>query len=327
MDIDGKTVFVTGGTGSFGTQFLEHVLRDYSPRQVVVYSRDELKQYEQNVAFADCRLHYVIGDVRDRGRLTTCMAGSDIVVHAAALKQVVAAENNPSECILTNINGVQNVIEAALANGVSRVVALSTDKAVNPVNLYGATKLCGDKLIINANRRSGKTLFAVVRYGNVIGSRGSVIPYFRSLQPTGKLPITDPRMTRFWITLAEGVRFVSRCIRIMQGAEVFVAKIPSMRIVDLASAIAPECEHEFIGIREGEKLNEIMIPADESHNTLEFEDFYLILPAGEAGAQSNRTYEGSGGTPVAEGFRYTSDTNPRWVRAAELAGLIPREAE
>lgn len=328
MNLNGKSILVTGGTGSFGTQFIRHLLENLNPARIIVYSRDELKQFEQEMMFNDSRLVYVIGDVRDKARLTEAMNGVDVVVHAAAMKQVMAAERNPTECIRTNVDGAENVIEAALANGVSRVVALSTDKAVNPVNLYGATKLCSDKLFVNANRRSSTTRFSVVRYGNVVGSRGSVVPYFRKLRPTGRLPITDVRMTRFWITLEEGARFVARCLTMMSGAEVFVARIPSMRIVDLAAAIAPECKHEIIGIRPGEKLHEIMIPEDEARRTIEFDDYYVILPDfGGTVDASSYTYEGRPARAVPEGFRYASEANDQWVSGADLARLIPDSVE
>ena len=328
MDINGKAILVTGGTGSFGNKFIEHLLADFSIKRIVIYSRDELKQFEQASLFDDSRLDYVIGDVRDRERLTTAMNGVDLVVHAAAMKQVVASERNPSECIRTNVGGAENVIEAALANRIERVVALSTDKAVNPINLYGATKLCSDKLFINANRRSADTRFSVVRYGNVIGSRGSVVPFFRARRVSGRLPITDERMTRFWISLHEGVRFVSRCMSIMHGGEVFISKIPSMRIVDLASAIAPECEQVVIGIRPGEKLHEIMVPVDEARRTREFGSFFVIAPDEGAGESIDPvSYNGELGTPVPEDFEYSSHTNPHWVSVDELRRLVPEQPE
>lgn len=328
MDISGQTIFVTGGTGSFGNKFVRHLLDDFKPRRIVIYSRDELKQFEQQAAFDDPRLEYVLGDVRDRERLTTAMHGADLVVHAAAMKQVVASERNPSECIRTNVGGAENVIEAAIANRVARVVALSTDKAVNPINLYGATKLCSDKLFINANRRSPGTLFSVVRYGNVIGSRGSVVPFFRARRASGTLPITDVRMTRFWISLHEGVRFVSRCLRIMQGGEVFISKIPSMRITDLATAIAPECKQVVTGIRPGEKLHEIMVPVDEARRTREFAKFYVIVAEhGLATPADPVVYDGETGKPVAEDFEYSSHTNPEWVTVEELRNLVPESPE
>jgi UDP-N-acetylglucosamine 4,6-dehydratase/5-epimerase len=328
MDINGKTILVTGGTGSFGNKFIEHLLADFSIKCIVIYSRDELKQFEQAALFNDPRLNYIIGDVRDRERLTTAMNGVDLVVHAAAMKQVVASERNPSECIRTNVGGAENVIEAALANRIERVVALSTDKAVNPINLYGATKLCSDKLFINANRRSPTTQFSVVRYGNVIGSRGSVVPFFRTRRVSGKLPITDERMTRFWISLHEGVRFVSRCMSIMRGGEVFISKIPSMKIVDLATAIAPECEQVIIGIRPGEKLHEVMVPVDEARRTLEFAKFFVIAPDEGSGAVLEEvSYDGELGARVAEDFEYSSHTNKNWVSVEELRQIVPEQPE
>jgi UDP-N-acetylglucosamine 4,6-dehydratase len=328
MNLNQKTILVTGGTGSFGSKFIEHLLADFSMKSVVIYSRDELKQFEQAAQFDDPRLKYIIGDVRDRERLTTAMNNVDLVVHAAAMKQVVASERNPSECIRTNVGGAENVIEAALANKVERVVALSTDKAVNPINLYGATKLCSDKLFINANRRAASTRFSVVRYGNVIGSRGSVVPFFRAKRASGKLPITDVRMTRFWISLHEGVRFVSRCMAVMHGGEVFISKIPSMKIVDLATAIAPECAQVVIGIRPGEKLHEIMVPVDEARRTLEFKKFFVIAPDEGAHATSESlAYDGEFGVGVEEDFEYSSHTNPQWVTVDELRRLVPDEPE
>lgn len=328
MDLNGKSILITGGTGSFGGKFIEHLLDDFSMKRIVIYSRDELKQFEQASAFNDPRLDYVIGDVRDRERLTTAMNGVDVVVHAAAMKQVVASERNPSECIRTNVGGAENIIEAALANRVEQVVALSTDKAVNPINLYGATKLCSDKLIVNANRRSPATHFSVVRYGNVIGSRGSVVPFFRAKRATGKLPITDVRMTRFWISLHQGARFVSRCLSIMRGGEVFITKIPSMRIVDLATAIAPECEQVVTGIRPGEKLHEIMVPMDEARRTREFKEFFVIAPDdGSSASIDQAQYGGETGRTVPEDFEYSSQTNPHWVTVGELRKLVPDQPE
>lgn len=328
MDISGQTIFVTGGTGSFGNKFVRHMLDDFKPKRIVIYSRDELKQFEQQAAFDDPRLDYVLGDVRDKERLTTAMHGADLVVHAAAMKQVVASERNPSECIRTNVGGAENVIEAAIANRVARVVALSTDKAVNPINLYGATKLCSDKLFINANRRSRDTLFSVVRYGNVIGSRGSVVPFFRARRATGVLPITDVRMTRFWISLHEGVRFVSHCLTIMHGGEVFISKIPSMRITDLATAIAPECEQVVTGIRPGEKLHEIMVPVDEARRTREFAKYYVIVAEPDLATPIDPVvYDGETGKSVPEDFEYSSHTNPQWVTVDELRNLVPESPE
>jgi len=285
MDWSDKVVLVTGGTGSFGHKFTEKLLREHKPKKLIIFSRDELKQYEMQQRFADLDsklLRYFIGDVRDPERLMTAMRGVDYVVHAAALKQVPAAEYNPMECIKTNVHGAENVINAAIANEVKKVIALSTDKAANPINLYGATKLCSDKLFVAANNIAGghETRFAVVRYGNVVGSRGSVVPFFEKLLAEGaeELPITDPRMTRFWITLDAGVEFVFQNFERMHGGEIFVPKIPSVRITDLTEAMAPGKPTRIIGIRPGEKLHEIMCPRDDSHLTVEFEDHFVIRP-------------------------------------------------
>ena len=318
--IDGAAVLVTGGTGSFGKRFIQAILREASPRKVVVLSRDELKQYEMRQLFPDePRLRFFIGDVRDAGRLHRAFYGIDVVVHAAALKQVPAAEYNPFEAVKTNIHGAQNVIDAAIEQGVARVIALSTDKACSPVNLYGATKLVSDKLFISGNAYAGgtKTRFAVVRYGNVVGSRGSVIPFFRKLAASGVLPITDERMTRFWITLDQGVRFVLDSLERMHGGELFVPKIPSMRIMDLAAAMAPEARLETVGIRPGEKLHEEMISASDARSTLDMGDHYVIQPELEWWPR-----EALDGTPVPEGFRYASDTNTRWLSPDELRAMI-----
>src|SRR6266540_5387060 len=281
--LDGLSVLVTGGTGSFGKRFTQRVLEKFKPARLAIYSRDELKQFQMRQEFPIDRhpnLRFFIGDVRDRDRLYRAFDGVDIVVHAAALKQVPAAEYNPIEAVKTNVLGAANVIDAAIDRGVSRVVALSTDKAASPINLYGATKLCSDKLFVAANSYSGKheTRFSVVRYGNVVGSRGSVIPFFLNKRRTGKLPITDPRMTRFWITLDQGVEFVLRCLERMHGGEIFVPKIPSMKLTDLANVIGPECELEVIGKRPGEKTHELMVGEDDAQNTLEYDDYYAILP-------------------------------------------------
>lgn len=277
-----KSILITGGTGSFGRKYTQTILERYQPRRLVIYSRDELKQFEMQQVFDSPALRYFIGDVRDQERLKQAMNGIDYVIHAAALKQVPAAEYNPMECIKTNIHGAENVIKAALQNNVEKVIALSTDKAANPINLYGATKLASDKLFVAANNIAGRhrTRFAVVRYGNVVGSRGSVVPFFKKLIAEGAdaLPITDERMTRFWITLQQGVDFVLKNFQRMYGGEIFVPKIPSMRITDLASAMAPDMPAKIIGIRPGEKLHEIMCPADDSHLTLEFHDHYVLQP-------------------------------------------------
>jgi UDP-N-acetylglucosamine 4,6-dehydratase len=321
---NGKSILITGGTGSFGKHFIKTLLERYSPHRVVVYSRDELKQFEMQNLFDDGCMRYFIGDVRDASRLAVAMTEIDYVVHAAALKQVPAAEYNPMECIKTNVMGAQNVIDAALYNNVKGVVALSTDKAANPINLYGATKLCSDKLFMAANNMAGKkdTRFSVVRYGNVAGSRGSVIPYFKKLIFAGakELPITDERMTRFWITLSQGVDFVIKSFARMKGGELFVPKIPSARVTDIARALAPELPFRVIGIRPGEKLHEVMCPADDSHRTLEFENHYVIEPT--ASMRENIDYsrdsEGNIGVPVEPGFEYNSGTNPCFMTIGEI---------
>ncbi|MBL8490387.1 MAG: UDP-N-acetylglucosamine 4,6-dehydratase (inverting), partial [Rhodocyclaceae bacterium] len=277
----GRSILVTGATGSFGKRFIRTVLAEHDPRRLIVFSRDELKQFEMQQSYSDPRLRFVLGDVRDPDRLYHALDGVDTVIHAAAMKQVPASEHNPMEAIRTNVIGAANVISACLDKGVERVIALSTDKAANPANLYGATKLCSDKLFVAANAlvEPRRTRFSVVRYGNVIGSRGSVIPFFMNRRPSGVLPITDPRMTRFWITLAQGVEFVVGCLERMQGGEVFVPKIPSMNIMDVAAVVAPECRTEIIGIRPGEKLHEVMITADDAWITAEYEDRFVIQPA------------------------------------------------
>jgi UDP-N-acetylglucosamine 4,6-dehydratase len=316
-----RSVLVTGGTGSFGKKFAEIMLRDFHPKKLIVFSRDELKQHEMRVnGFDHESLRYFIGDVRDRDRLRRAMNGVDIVVHAAALKQVPACEYNPIEAISTNINGAKNVVDAALDAGVHKVLALSTDKAVNPINLYGATKLVAEKLFVQANAYSGTgpTRFSCVRYGNVAGSRGSVIPLFLGQRRNGKLTVTDPQMTRFWITLDQGVCFVIRCIESMHGGEVFVPKIPSMKVADLAEAVAPGREIELIGIRPGEKLHEVLISEDEVRNTVEVNDMYVIRPTHPWWQVENWTE----GKPLLDGFRYTSNTNPEWLTVRELRGLI-----
>lgn len=323
--LNGRSILVTGATGSFGKTFIRMILDRYKPKRVVVYSRDELKQFEMEQDIHHPSLRYFIGDVRDERRIERALSGIDTVIHAAALKQVPAAEYNPIECIKTNIIGAENIINASINCGVERVIALSTDKAVNPMNLYGATKLCSDKLFVAANNLSGSDgpRFSVVRYGNVIGSRGSVIPFFKKLRPTGKLPITDPRMTRFWLTVEEGADFVDNCLKIMKGGETFIPKIPSMRIPDIATAIGPECEQEIIGIRPGEKLHEVMVPADEARNTLEYKNYYIIHPAFHMwGDSENFSYEGEAGKQVAEDFEYASNTNTQWVSAEDLRKII-----
>lgn len=319
-----KSILITGGTGSFGKQCVKTILQRYKPKRLIVFSRDELKQFEMQQDINDPAMRYFIGDVRDVDRLIQAMREVDYVIHAAALKQVPAAEYNPMECIKTNIYGAENVIRAAIESEVVKVIALSTDKAVNPINLYGATKLASDKLFVAANNIAGgrRTRFSVVRYGNVVGSRGSVIPFFKGLVAKGakELPVTDPRMTRFWLTLQDGVDFVLRNFERMQGGEVFVPKIPSMRILDLAESLAPGMPVKTVGIRPGEKLHELMVPADNSHHTLEFPDHYVIKPAISFMAPVN--YEtnllGEKGVPVMEGFEYNSGTNPDFLTVTEL---------
>lgn len=319
--LNGKTLLITGGTGSFGRKLSEIVLKEYDPRKLIILSRDELKQYEMAKSVKDSRIRFFLGDVRDKERLARAFHGVDVVVHAAALKQVPAAEYNPFEFIKTNILGGENVINAAIDAGVQRVVALSTDKACNPINLYGATKLCSDKLFVSANSYAGglKTRFSVVRYGNVIGSRGSVIPLFKELRATGKIPITDPRMTRFWISLEQGVRFVLASLDRMVGGELFVPKLPSMNIMDLAAAVAPECETEVVGIRPGEKLHEYMISEEDSRNALEFDHYYVVKPT--LPWWDSKSMGTIGGKNVAEGFSYCSATNDRWLGVEELKRL------
>ena len=324
-----KTILITGGTGSFGKSFIRRILALHNPRKVIVFSRDELKQFEMaQEFFGEDRLRYFIGDVRDGERLKMAFRGVDFVVHAAALKQVPAAEYNPMECIKTNIHGAENVINAALAAGVEKIVALSTDKAANPINLYGATKLASDKLFVAANNITGgvSTRFSVVRYGNVVGSRGSVVPFFRALVANGKteLPITDERMTRFWITLEQGVDFVLKAFERMHGGEIFVPKIPSARIPDLAAAIAPELPQQHVGIRPGEKLHEVMCPRDDSHLTLEFENHFVLTPA--ITFVEHPDYKSSAlgekGAPVSDGFEYNSGNNPHFLSIAEIQELL-----
>jgi UDP-N-acetylglucosamine 4,6-dehydratase len=315
-----KSVLITGGTGSFGKKFAEVLLRDHNPKKLIIFSRDELKQHEMQMAYDDPRLRYFIGDVRDRERLHRAMQGVDLVVHAAALKQVPACEYNPFEAVKTNILGASNIIDVAIDAGVQKVMAISTDKAVNPINLYGATKLVAEKLFVQGNAYSGAggTCFSCVRYGNVIGSRGSVIPVFQQQRVNGKITITDERMTRFWITLEQGVQFVIHCIGLMQGGEVYVPKIPSMRIVDLAEVVAPGCEREALGVRPGEKLHEVLVSRDESRYTLEFEDMYLIQPVHPWW----RVQEFPEARPMEDGTKFGSDTNVWWLSQGELRQMI-----
>lgn len=319
-----STILITGGTGSFGKKCTEFILKRYKPKKLIIFSRDELKQFEMSQMFSDREypcIRYFIGDVRDKERMHRAFHGVDCVIHAAALKQVPAAEYNPFEAVKTNILGAENIINVAIDQGVKKVIALSTDKAANPVNLYGATKLCSDKLFIAGNSYGGDagTIFSVVRYGNVVGSRGSVIPFFLKQRESGVITITDPRMTRFWITLEQGVQFVLNCLGRMVGGELFVPKLPSMNIMDLAKAIAPKCKTKIVGIRPGEKLHEVMIPKDDARNTLEFGDYYLIQPQFRF---FERRFKNSKGKPVPEDFEYNSETNIQWLTVAELKEII-----
>lgn len=325
MNLNDKVVLVTGGTGSFGQRFIRYTLDHYQPKKVIVFSRDELKQYEmalQMPSGPSSPLRYFIGDVRDRDRMYRAFEGVDIVIHAAAIKQVPTAEYNPIEAIKTNILGAANVIDAAIDRGVKRVIALSTDKAANPVNLYGATKLCSDKLFVAANAYTGahETKFSAVRYGNVVGSRGSVIPLFLRMRQTGVLTVTDKRMTRFWITLEQGVKFVIDSVGRMLGGEVFVPKIPSMSVVDLARAIAPECEICFIGMRAGEKLHEVMVPRDEAFHTIEHDRYFVIQPAHPFWNSDDYLLK-NGGKLCAPDFCYSSDANDEWLSVDQLRAL------
>ena len=324
-----KNILITGGTGSFGKKYTEILLEKYKPNKIIIFSRDELKQYEMAQDYNNKCMRYFIGDVRDAPRLQKAMRGVDFVIHAAALKHVPIAEYNPMECIKTNINGAQNVIDAAINNNVKKVIALSTDKAANPVNLYGATKLASDKLFVAANNLTGSqdTSFSVVRYGNVVGSRGSVIPYFKKLlnSNVSELPITDIRMTRFFITLSDGVNFVLKNFYRMSGGEIYIPKIPSMKIIDMANAIAPNIEHKIIGIRPGEKLHEIMCPSDDSHLTLEFNDHYVIKPTITFTIKNNnysRNKLDEIGKPVVQGFEYNSGNNIQFLSKDELLDMI-----
>ncbi len=325
---DNKNILITGGTGSFGRKFTRKLLNQHTPNKIIIYSRDELKQYEMSQEFAHKCMRFFIGDVRDADRLKEAMRDVDYVIHAAALKHVPVAEYNPMECIKTNINGAQNVIQAAMDNEVQKVIALSTDKAANPINLYGSTKLASDKLFIAANNMVGKRniRFSVVRYGNVIGSRGSVVPFFKKLIAQGNqtLPITDMEMTRFFITLDEGVEFVLKNFRRMHGGEIFVPKIPSMKICEMAKALAPKANLEIVGIRAGEKLHEVMCPKDDSHLTLEFADHFVIKPTIQFAYKVDFTKNALGekGTPVAQGFEYNSGNNTQWLTHKDLQRLL-----
>ena len=328
--LNGKTILITGGTGSFGNHFTDYVLQHYKPKKIIIYSRDEFKQFQMRNRLMehDAVMRYFIGDVRDGARLRRALEGVDYVIHAAALKQVPACEYNPNEAIKTNIHGAMNVIEAALDTGVKRVVALSTDKAVNPVNLYGGTKLVSDKLFIAANSYSGykDTRFSIVRYGNVAGSRGSVIPFFRSLVEKGEteLPITDFEMTRFWISLEQGVRLVIKALGESKGGETFIAKIPSFKITDLAKAILPDGVLKEVGIREGEKLHEVMITKEDSLYTYEYDQHFIVYPHMSWWTENNAI---QGGRPVAHGFEYSSGTNSWWLTVEQLRALLPDVAE
>jgi UDP-N-acetylglucosamine 4,6-dehydratase (inverting) len=324
MDLDNKVILVTGGTGSFGHKFTEVVLSRHRPKKLIIFSRDELKQFEMRKAFnEDRRLRFFVGDVRDVDRLRRAMLNVDLVIHAAALKRVETCEYNPMEAILTNVMGARNVIEAALDCGVQRVMALSTDKAVSPVNLYGATKLCSEKLFIQSNAYSGpiNTRFSCVRYGNVVGSRGSVVQIFKKQRENGRVTVTDPRMTRFWLSLEQGVGFVIECLGHMRGGEVFIPKIPSMNIMDLVKAVASESEIDYTGIGAGEKINEVLISEDESRQALELKDMFVILPSGMPPFQAEIQTYWPQGRPLPDGFRYASDTNTDWLSVEKLKEL------
>ena len=315
-----KTILITGGTGSFGKKFTEVLLNEHDPESVRIYSRGELLQMEMQNRFDDSRLRFLIGDVRDRDRLYRAASGVDIIVHAAALKHVPACEYNPIEAVRTNVEGSVNVIDAAIDNSVEKVMAISTDKAVHPVNLYGATKMVAEKLFVQGNAYTGweKTRFSCIRYGNVIGSRGSVIPLFKEQKKNGVITITDDRMTRFWITLEQGVRFVMDCIARMKGGETFVPKIPSMKVIDLANAIAPDAERNVIGIRSGEKLHEILLTEDEARHTKEFDNYFVIEPEHPFWEKDNFR----DGKSLPEGFRYTSDGNDKWLTEDEIEKIV-----
>jgi len=329
--LSNKTILITGGTGSFGKKMTQYILENYKPDKLIVFSRDELKQFEMSQRWSQKKypcIRYFLGDVRDRERLNRAFYGVDYVIHAAALKQVPAAEYNPAEFIKTNINGAMNVIDAALYNNVKRVVALSTDKACNPANLYGATKLCSDKLFVAANVYSGvdkSTRFAVVRYGNVVGSRGSVVPFFKERAKTGVLPITDPRMTRFWITLDQAVHFVIKVLKLSKGGEIFVPKIPSMKITDLAKAVSPDCDQKIVGIRPGEKIHETLISENEGRNAIEYNECFIIRR--DHDGNRNVYNNGNGGKPCAEGFQYSSDSNLQQISIEELRDMLETIAD
>lgn len=322
-----QVVLVTGGTGTFGNRLVEIMLRDFHPKQLIIYSRDELKQHDMRTrGYQHETIRYVIGDVRDLDRLKQSFRGVDVVFHAAALKQVLACENNPMEAVLTNVIGAKNVIDAAQDTGIKTVINISSDKAVNPVNLYGATKMVADKLFVqaNANSEPGQTRFGCVRYGNVVGSRGSVVPFFVRQRKSGELPITDSRMTRFWITSEQGVRFAIQCVEQMSGGEIFVPKIPSTSIVDLAKAIAPDAKLNVVGIRPGEKLHEVLISEDEARSTIELDNMFVVQPQDDWWSESGWEQQGKA---LPDGFRYASDTNPDWLDIDQIREIIaPFEA-
>lgn len=323
MEWSSQVVLITGGTGSFGRRFTDIMLRQYRPKKLIILSRDELKQHEMRQAYPDTDdspVRYFIGDVRDRERLCRALNDVDIVIHTAALKQVPACEYNPFEAVQTNIIGAKNVIDAAIDRGVKKALAISTDKAVNPINLYGATKLCMEKMFVQANAYSGVagTKFSVCRYGNVVGSRGSIVPLLLRQRLNGTITVTDPRMTRFWITLEQGVEFAIRCVEQMHGGEIFVPKIPSMNIMDLAKSVVPDCEVQYIGIRPGEKLHEVLMSEDEARHTVELDDVYIIQPVHSWWQTDNWT----AARPLPDGFRFSSDTNTRWLSAEELRRLV-----
>ncbi|MCX5709098.1 MAG: UDP-N-acetylglucosamine 4,6-dehydratase (inverting) [Candidatus Omnitrophica bacterium] len=324
--LNNKVILITGGTGSLGKKLLQIIVNEYKPQKLIIFSRDELKQFEMSQKWGMKKypfIRYFLGDVRDKDRLMRAFDGVDYVIHAAALKQVPAAEYNPTEFIKTNVLGAINVIEAAIYNNVKKVIALSTDKACNPINLYGASKLCSDKLFVAANVYSGvhKTRFSVVRYGNVLGSRGSVVPFFKERSKTGVLPITDADMTRFWITLDQAAHFVLMALAYCKGAEIFVPKIPSMKIIDLAKAIAPDCRQEVVGIRPGEKIHETLISREEARNSVEFKHCYLVLPSTTAEKKPKASRKGSG-KPCVRGFEYTSANNTQWLSVEELCKMV-----
>ena len=328
--LNNKTILITGGTGSLGKKLVQIIVQEYKPEKLIIFSRDELKQFEMSQRWSIKKypfMRYFLGDVRDKDRLMRAFSGVDYVIHAAALKQVPAAEYNPTECILTNITGAINVIDAAIANNVKKVVALSTDKACNPINLYGATKLCSDKLFVAAKVYSGlhDTIFAVARYGNVLGSRGSVVPFFKERKKTGVLPITDPSMSRFWITLDQASHFVLFVMEHMKGGEIFVPKIPSMKIVDLATAIGPNCKQKIVGIRAGEKIHETLISEDDARNTYEFKKFFIIDGHGYGCDDTIR--DSKEGKVCPKGFYYNSDNNSKWLSVEDLKQIIDSIAD